>query len=70
MNVYSAERLCLLLAVISFHVAAAIVLDVVVITSSLSSSLGLVFGVSCVYLWVSCICLGCCRFVFFSTIAK
>jgi len=25
--------------------------------------LGLVFGVSCVYLWVSCICFGCCRFV-------
>jgi len=25
--------------------------------------LGLVFGVSCVYLWVSCIYLGCCRFV-------
>ena len=25
--------------------------------------LGLVFGVSCVCLWVSCIYLGCCRFV-------
>jgi len=25
--------------------------------------LGLVFGVSCVYLWVSCVYLGCCRFV-------
>ena len=30
----------------------------------------LVFGVSCVCLWVSCIYLGCCRFVFVSTIAK
>ena len=25
--------------------------------------LGLVFGVSSVYLWVSCVYLGCCRFV-------